>query len=70
MIFNGLIKPGELVKDSALAALGFSPAAILPHLDTALCLGLANLLVVIVFRLVELRMRYGKRGKEEADTAK
>lgn len=47
----------DLVKDAGLTALGLSPVAAL-HLDTALVLGVINLVVVAVIRLVEIRMRY------------
>lgn len=50
------IKPGDAVKDTVLAAYGYWPALIM-HIETGLVLGLLNLLVVIVFRTVELRHR-------------
>lgn len=62
MIFK-VITPGDLAKDASLTALGFSPAALFAHLDTALVLGIANLLIVVIFRLVELRMKYSEKGE-------
>jgi hypothetical protein len=46
----------DLLKDTLLACFGFLPTAI-TQADVALILGLLNLAVVIVFRLVELRRR-------------
>lgn len=62
MIFK-VVTPSDLAKDFSFAVLGFSPAALLPHLDTALVLGLLNLLIVVIFRVVELRLKYRSKGE-------
>lgn len=54
----------DIIKDSVLAAFGFLPGA-LTQVDVAIIFGLLNLLVVILFRLFELRRR-GKRDQEIA----
>lgn len=50
------LRLGDALKDSALAAYGYWPALLL-HIETGLLLGLLNLLVVVIFRAVELRHR-------------
>ncbi|MCA1615036.1 MAG: hypothetical protein LC795_15570 [Acidobacteria bacterium] len=50
------LTPGDALKDTALAAYGYWPALVM-HMETGLLLGLLNLLVVVIFRVVELRHR-------------
>lgn len=61
--------PGEAVKDSCLAAFGFSPTAFLAHVETGLVLGVLNIVVVIVFRVIELRMKYKAREQAPEEEA-
>lgn len=65
-MLHKLVTPGDLLKDSALAGLGFSPAAFF-HMEPAVFFGFLNLLVVVVFRAVELFLKY--RGRGSAMTA-
>lgn len=67
MIFN-LVSPGDAAKDTLLAGLGFSPALLIAHVETALIIGLANVLVVAVFRGVELYLKYFRAAKVKRDT--
>ena len=50
------LKPGDALKDTALTAYGYLPALIM-NIETGLLLGLLNLLLVAVFRGLELRHR-------------
>lgn len=58
-----LVSPGDAVKDTLLAGAGFSPALFLAHVETALVIGVLNVVVVAVFRGVELWLKYGRKGK-------
>ena len=46
----------DLAKDSLLAALGFMPSA-LTQAQVELILGLLNILIVVLFRVIELKRR-------------
>jgi uncharacterized membrane protein YagU involved in acid resistance len=62
-----LVTPGEAVKDSLLA--GAAPAVMfLAHVETALVIGVLNVLVVAVFRGVELWLKYGRKGQARNDS--
>lgn len=50
------LTPGDAVKDSALAIYGYLPAVFM-HMETGLLLGILNLLLVALFRGLELRHR-------------
>lgn len=50
------LTPGDAVKDSLLAVYGYWPA-LLMHIETGLLLGLLNLVLVAIFRGIELRHR-------------
>ncbi len=54
-MFHNLTQ-NDLAKDFLLAALGFMPSA-LTQIHVALILGLCNILIVFIFRLVELSRR-------------
>lgn len=54
------LTPGDVAKDSLLAAIGFSPALLLSHVEVAILFGVLNLIVVIAFRAVELWLKYKK----------
>jgi hypothetical protein len=53
----------DFLKDGFCASPGLSLAAFLPHLEPVLWLGLANLLIVTLFRTIELWLRYRRKGK-------
>lgn len=67
MLLN-LVSPGDAAKDTLLAGAGFSPALFLAHAETALLLGLLNLLLVAVFRGAELYLKYIRAPKVKSDT--
>lgn len=50
------LRPGDAFKDTALAAFGYWPALVM-QIETGVILGVLNLLVVVIFRAVELRHR-------------
>jgi hypothetical protein len=50
------LTPGDAAKDFALSVYGYWPA-LLMHIETGLLLGLLNLLLVAIFRGLELRHR-------------
>ena len=54
------LTPSDIAKDSLLAAIGFSPAFLLTHVEVAILFGVLNLVVVIAFRAVELWLKYKK----------
>ena len=56
LTFFRFLTPGDAVKDSLLTVYGYWPA-LLVHVETGLLLGLLNLLLVAVFRGLELRHR-------------
>ncbi|HEV2707059.1 MAG TPA: hypothetical protein VGV59_14130 [Pyrinomonadaceae bacterium] len=64
-MFLQLITARDVLKDSALAGVGFSPVALLTSLEPGLILGILNLVVVIVFRVIELRMKARRRRPPE-----
>lgn len=55
-----LVTPGDLAKDSFFVGAGFSPA-LLGHIETGLLFGFLTLGVNVVFRAVELYLKYGKK---------
>lgn len=61
-----LVTPGDLAKDSFFSGLGFSPA-LLGHVEAGVVFGILTLLVNVVFRVVELRLKYGRKGKSQND---
>ena len=62
-----LVTPGEAVKDTMLA--GGAPAVmLLAHADTAVIFGVLNVLVVAVYRAIELWLKYGRKGKARDDS--
>lgn len=62
-----LVSPGDAVKDTLLAGAGFSPALFMAHVETALFLGLLNLLLVAIFRGVELYLKYFRNAQVKRD---
>ena len=69
------LTPGDAVKDSLLAVYGYWPA-LLMHIETGVVFAVLNLLVVVIFRAVELRHRMKLdrqrlaaelKGRDEAD---
>lgn len=62
-MISNLVSPGDAVKDTLLAGAGFSPAFFLAHVETALIIGVLNVVVVAVFRGVELWLKYGRKTK-------
>ena len=54
------ITPADIAKDSLFAGLGFSPALLFAHVDLVLLFGFLNLAVVVVFRVIELWLKYKK----------
>lgn len=53
---------GEISEDTCFTALGFSPA-LFGHIETGLLFGFLALFINIVFRTVELQLKYDVKGK-------
>lgn len=66
-MLHHLVTPGDACKDTLLAGAGFSPALFLAHVETALIIGVLNLVVVVIFRGVELWLKYGRKSKGPND---
>lgn len=66
-MFTQFVSPGDAAQDSMFTAAGFFPAFV-AHVETALIIGLVNALIVVVFRGVELWLKYGRKGKAPNDS--
>lgn len=54
----------DALKDGALTTLGMSPAAVLPHVEPAIWLGILSILITTILRLLEIWLRY-RKGKPQ-----